>query len=180
MQDGDNFFTEMDRSLRLEQQQQREQEEEEERRRRQQQLERERRDEQEAAAAKLEASEKEAEKEETRVGYRQHGGGEQAGGGIRTEEESLPPLPPPLPAPREVNPLDEIDFKAVPADPMTVAETLVEVREVLLCRCGGWGTSLPLLSHVFMVVGVCRAAWFLLSVHLHRVSTVYRTVCTIP
>ena len=43
----------------------------------------------------------------------------------------LPPPPSPAPPP-EVNPVDEIEFKAIPADPMTVAETLVKVR-ALLC-----------------------------------------------
>lgn len=41
-----------------------------------------------------------------------------------------PPLPPPSP-PREMIPIDEIEFKAIPADPMSVAETLVKVRTVV-------------------------------------------------
>lgn len=144
MQDGDNFFTRMDR---------------------QQQLKREQREREEAeaeaaaaaTAAKLEAAEleaarvKAAEKEAEAQGSRHRppnrddeeggswglvatgaGNGMDAGAGntVPPEEERPPlalPLPLPLPREVEVNPLDDIDFKAIPADPMTVAETLVEV-----------------------------------------------------
>lgn len=55
---------------------------------------------------------------------------------VRSSPGPAPVLPPPLPPPsppREVNPVDEIEFKAIPSDPMTVAETLVKVRAVMSC-----------------------------------------------
>ena len=95
-------------------------------------------------AARAKAAEKEAEAERSRrrspnrddqgggrgatlVGSRGAGNGMDARAlaAVPPEEERPPPA---LPLPREVevNPLDDINFKAIPADPMTVAETLVK------------------------------------------------------
>eukprot|EP00752_Nemacystus_decipiens_P010606 g9444.t1 len=95
-------------------------------------------------AGRLEAAEKKAEAERSRhrPPNRDHQGGGRGGlmgsrgagngldararGTVPPEEERPPPA---LQLPREVevNPLDDIDFKAIPADPMTVAETLVKM-----------------------------------------------------
>lgn len=97
----------------------------------------------ELEAARVKAAEKKAEAERSRhratapPNRDDQGGGSSRGSGngmdgraratVPPEEERPPPA---LPLPREVeaNPLDDIDFKAIPADPMTVAETLVKVR----------------------------------------------------
>eukprot|EP00903_Cladosiphon_okamuranus_P009406 g8970.t1 len=168
MQDGDNFFTRMDRQQQLEQEQkkQKEREEAEAAAAAAAELEAARLEAAELEAAKLEAAkleaakleaakleparikaaEKEAEGERSqhqlpnrddREGGRRTsaGGGVGAGNGMDARvREAVPPeedRPPPalLPLPREVeaNPWDDIDFKAIPADPMTVAETLVKM-----------------------------------------------------
>lgn len=90
------------------------------------------------------------------------GGGGKGGerGALSPEERQppppLPPPPAPVPAPpREVNPMDDIDFKAIPADPMTVAETLVKVGAVV---CGSVVAG-PLLLCVVCVplAGIVRS-----------------------
>lgn len=100
MQDGDNFFTKMDRSILLKQ------------------LEKEQM-EAAQAAAKLEA-EKEAEERRKAIAA----GGARGGGGPLSPGGR--PMLTPLVRP-ELNLSEDIEFKAIPADPMTVAETLVKV-----------------------------------------------------
>lgn len=107
MQDGDNFFTKLDRSLLMAQ------------------LEKE----QQEAAEKARKEEEEKEREARRLARERgeidpgspegRGGGAGPGPGGGDPGESM--------RPREPNLSDDIEFKAIPADPMTVAETLVKV-----------------------------------------------------
>ncbi|CAM9201270.1 unnamed protein product [Scytosiphon promiscuus] len=123
--EGENFFTLMDRALLLEQQ---EREEKQQRQRERQKREKEKAEADRAAAAKLEAKRAEAaERERIRGGdgARKPTKGKPPVPGVH--ETPPPQLPPPAAAPREAHPMEGIDFKAIPADPMSVAETLVKM-----------------------------------------------------
>lgn len=52
----------------------------------------------------------------------------------KPKPKKQPPPATPPPAPREIKTVEDIDFKAVRADPMTVAETLVKVRFTLTMK----------------------------------------------
>lgn len=117
MQENENFFTRMDRALATE------------------------KESKELAGAETKADAKVKELGEPRqVEIKRQAGVVE----MRSSPGPAPVLPPPLSPPsppREVNPVDEIEFKAIPADPMTVAETLVKVRTVIYWSlksfCGG-------------------------------------------
>lgn len=112
MQDGDNFFTKLDRSVLMAKLEKEQQEAAEKARRVEQET--------EAKARRLaeERSEIQAVSPGLRVGSGS-GSGSQAG----VEDGMM------FARPRELNFSDDIEFKAIPADPMTVAETLVKVSK---------------------------------------------------
>lgn len=110
MQDGDNFFTKLDRTILMAR------------------LEKEQRD----AAEKAKREQEERERAARRLAQERDGAGSGeypgAGTGFGPGEAAMTAKS------REANLSDDIEFRAIPADPMSVAETLVKVRRAQFPR----------------------------------------------